>query len=144
MIKTEVFTESKRKPEKFLACISSNYLSARKIIRKTSRIANFYASSWIVIYVQTPSEEFDQINVTKQRYLLNNFKLATELGAELLKVKDRDIAERIYKTAIERDITTILIGLPSQSLYKYIFRGNVMRKMLKKLSGSKIDIIIVS
>jgi two-component system sensor histidine kinase KdpD len=144
MINTGIFTESKRKPEKFLACISSNYLTARKIIRKTSRISNFYASSWIVMYVQTPIEEFDKINVTKQRYLINNFKLATELGAELLKVKNKDVAETIHQTALERDITTVLIGLPTQNIYKYIFRGNILRKLLKKLSGSKIDIIIVS
>ncbi|MDP4267280.1 MAG: sensor protein KdpD [Bacteroidota bacterium] len=143
-ITSEVFTSDKRKPEKFLACISTNNKTAKKLIRKTARLASYYTSSWIVLYVQIPSEEYDKINLEKQRLLLNNLKLATELGAEILKVKGNNIAENIVKIAMEKDITTVLMGLPSYSFMKMITRGNILKKVLKRITGTKIDIIIVS
>jgi two-component system sensor histidine kinase KdpD len=66
----------------FMACISSNEKTAKTVIRKTARLANYYHSKWYVLYVQTPKESADKIALDKQRHLINNFKLATELGAQ--------------------------------------------------------------
>lgn len=57
----EVVKENRLKHERLLACISSNYENARKIIRKTSRLASYYGSPWFVLYVQTPPEGDDKI-----------------------------------------------------------------------------------
>jgi two-component system, OmpR family, sensor histidine kinase KdpD len=142
-IDTEIFS-TKRRPEKFLACITTNQKTAKKIIRKTSRMANYYTSSWLVLYVQTSGEAFDKIRLSDQRFLLNNLKLATELGAEVIKVKSNNIAGTIFSVAVEKQISTILVGVPSYTLKKYIFHQNTLRGLLKKLAGTKIDLIIVS
>jgi two-component system sensor histidine kinase KdpD len=143
-IESEIFSPSKQRSERFLACISSNEKNARKLIRKTSRMANFYSSQWYVIYVQTSKESFDRINLASQRHLLNNLKLATELGAEVIRKKNNDIPDTIYTTALEKQITTILVGLSAISFFKTLRRKNIIRELLKKISGTKIDIIIVS
>src|ERR1700759_1849455 len=70
--------------EHFLACISSNHEIAQRIIRKTARLASYYNSKWHVLYVQTPKESADRIPLADQRHLINNFKNATELGAEVI------------------------------------------------------------
>jgi two-component system sensor histidine kinase KdpD len=142
-IETEIFS-GKRRPEKFLACITTNQKTAKKIIRKTSRMANYYTSSWLVLYVQTSGEAFDKIRLSDQRFLMNNLKLATELGAEVLKIKSNNIAATIFSVAVEKQISTILVGVPTYSLKKYLFHQNTLRKLLKKLAGTKIDLIIVS
>jgi len=142
-IETEVFS-AKRRTEKFLACITTNQKTARKIIRKTSRMANYYTSSWLVLYVQTSGEAFDKIRLSDQRFLLNNLKLATELGGEVVKVKSNNIAETIFSIAVEKQISTILVGVPTYTFRKYLFHQNTLRKLLKKLAGTKIDLIIVS
>jgi two-component system sensor histidine kinase KdpD len=142
-IETEVFA-GKRRPEKFLACITTNQKTAKKIIRKTSRMANYYTSSWSVLYVQTSGEAFDKINLSEQRFLINNLKLATELGGDVIRVKSNNIAATIFSIAVEKQITTILVGVPSYTLKKYFFHQNTLRMLLKKLAGTKIDLIIVS
>ena len=142
-IETEIFS-GKRRPEKFLACITTNQKTARKIIRKTSRMANYYTSGWLVLYVQTSGEAFDKIRLSDQRFLMNNLKLATELGGEVVKVKSNNIAGTIFSVAVEKQISTILVGVPSYTLKKYLFHQNTLRKLLKKLAGTKIDLIIVS
>ncbi len=142
-IDTEIFA-GKRRPEKFLACITTNQKTAKKIIRKTSRMANYYTSSWIVLYVQTSGEAFDKIRLSDQRFLMNNLKLATELGAEVVKIKSNNIAGTIFSVAVEKQISTILVGVPSYTLKKYLFHENTLRRLLNKLAGTKIDLIIVS
>jgi len=142
-IDTEIFS-GKRRSEKFLACITTNQKTAKKIIRKTSRMANYYTSSWLVLYVQTPGEAFDKIRLSDQRFLLNNLKLATELGAEVVKIKSNNVAGTIFSVAVEKQISTILVGVPSYTMKKYLFHQNTLRKLLKKLAGTKIDLIIVS
>ena len=142
-IEKEIFS-GKRRPEKFLACITTNQKTARKIIRKTSRMANYYTSGWLVLYVQTSGEAFDKIRLSDQRFLMNNLKLATELGAEVVKIKSNNVAGTIFSVAVEKQISTILVGVPSYTLKKYLFHQNTLRKLLKKLAGTKIDLIIVS
>jgi two-component system sensor histidine kinase KdpD len=39
------------------------------------------------LYIETPKESSDKIALDKQRHLINNFKLATQLGAEVIKVQ---------------------------------------------------------
>jgi two-component system sensor histidine kinase KdpD len=132
------------KHERFLSCISSNEITAKNVIRKTARLANYYQSKWYVLYVQTPQESGDKIPLDKQRHLINNLKLATELGAEIIKVENSNVAKAIMEQATLRNITTICIGQPHLSLFKIILATNVFNQLLKKLSLSHIDLIILS
>ena len=143
-IENEVPRNIALKPERFLACISSNHETAKRIIRKTARLASYYNSTWMVLYVQTPNEDADRIPLATQRHLINNFKLATELGAEVINVKNDSIADAIVKTAEERTITTICIGKPHLRLWKIILSTAVFNQLLHKLSASDIDLVILS
>ncbi|MCA6440785.1 MAG: universal stress protein [Sediminibacterium sp.] len=143
-VETEVTKVHAIKHERFLACISSNDKTAKNVIRKTARLANYYNSKWYVLYVQTPKESADKIALDKQRYLINNFKLATELGAEIIKVENVKVAKAIIEQAEERSITTICIGKPHIRLLKIILATNIFNELLKKLSASNIDLIILS
>ncbi|HRP90717.1 MAG TPA: sensor protein KdpD [Edaphocola sp.] len=86
-VETEITFQNPVKREKFLACISSNEKTAKNVIRKTARLASYYNARWLVLYVQTPKESADKIALDKQRHLINNFKLATELGQKSSKLK---------------------------------------------------------
>ena len=130
--------------EKFLACISSNENTAKRVIRKTARLANYYNSKWYVLYVQLPNESVDKIALDKQRHLINNFKLATELGAEVVKVEHTKIAKAIIEQAEQKNVTTVCIGKPRMNLAKVILSTNIFKELLNKLSSSDIDLIILS
>lgn len=130
--------------EKLLACISSNDKIAKIVIRKTARLATYYNSSWYVLYVQTSKESPDKIALDKQRYLINNFKLATELGAKVIKVESNNIVDSIMEMVKQKDITTVCIGKPHFNLFKVILSTTIFNKLLKKLSSSNIDLVILS
>ncbi len=143
-IDTEVTRNNSLRSERFLACISSNEKTAKTVIRKTARLASYYQSKWYVIYVQTPDEDGNRINLAKQRHLINNFKTATELGAEVLQVKSAQVTKSILKAAEERQVTTVCIGKPHMRLWKIILQTTIFNKLLNKLSSSDIDLIILS
>lgn len=130
--------------EHLLACISSNHAMAQHIIRKTARLASYYNSKWYVLYVQTPREATDKIPLAAQRHLINNFKNATELGAEVIQVKEDNVVEAIMRMIREKEITTLCIGKPRIKLWQVILKTNLFSQLLKALSQNDVDLVILS
>jgi two-component system sensor histidine kinase KdpD len=143
-INIEVPTQVKLRPEKFMACISTNHHTAKNIIRKTARLASYYHAPWIVLYVQKTAESGDRIKLDLQRHLINNFKLATELGAEVIKFKSDEITQAISKIAKEKEVTTICIGKPHLSIFQVITRTAMFNQLLKNIEETEIDLVILS
>ena len=130
--------------EKFLACISSHEKTPRRIIRKAARLATRYNTTFIALYVQTPKESMDRIDLARQRYLLNHFKLVTELGGEVLQVQSRDILESIVKACKDKQISTVCMGSPDLRLPGAICSVLKYRRFLNNLSQANIDLIILA
>lgn len=164
-VETEVAKPQQFRHERFLACIGSNFETARKIIRKTARLANYYHSDWFVLYVQTRAEAPSKISLEKQRHLINNFQLALELGAEviqaqpenasetllsdftplkLIRTSHQNIARVITETAQEKNISTVCIGKPRFNFRRVFLKKNIIKQLLKRLSPLEIDLIILS
>jgi two-component system, OmpR family, sensor histidine kinase KdpD len=143
-IQTEIPKSIKLRPERFLACISSNAETAGVVIRKTARLASYYRSPWTVLYVQSDSESMERIKLDKQRHLIDHFKLATELGAEVIKIKSNAITKTIIDIATEKEVTTICIGKPHLNIFQVILRTAVFNGLLKNLAMKDIDLVILS
>ncbi len=143
-VETEVTVSKNVRKEKFLACISSNEKTAKNVIRKTARLANYYNSKWYLLYVQIPKESSDKIALDKQRHLINNFKLATELGAEVIKTEGKNVTRAIMEICEERKVTTVCIGKPHLTIWKIILATDTFNTLLNKLSKENIDLVILS
>jgi two-component system sensor histidine kinase KdpD len=143
-VENEVPKTQALRHEKLLACISSNDRTAKIVIRKTARLASYYNSDWYVLYVQLPKESSDKIALDKQRHLINNFKLATQLGAEVIKIESNNITDTMLKVVEQKQITTVCIGKPHFNLFKVILSTTIFNRLLNNLSLSNIDLVILS
>lgn len=143
-VENEVVTSVGVRHERFLACISSNEKTPRRIIRKAARLATRYNTSFVALYVQTPRESTDRIGLANQRYLLNHFKLVTELGGEVVQVQSPDVLGSIVDTCREKQITTVCMGSPSLSFPKSLFMILKYRKFVRDLARVNIDLIILA
>lgn len=143
-VENEVPKNTALRHEKLLACISSNDKTAKIVIRKTARLASYYNSNWFVVYDETHKESSDKIALDKQRHLINNFKLATELGAAIIKVQNPKITAAILEVVHQKSITTVCIGKPHFNLFKVILSTTIFRRLLNSLSKSNVDLIILS
>lgn len=145
--KVDYEVTAKQKPwrhEHFLACISSNHETAQNIIRKTARLASYYNSKWYVLYVQTHKESPDKIPLAAQRHLINNFKNAVDLGAEVIQKKEENVASAILGMIEEKNITTVCIGKPHFKLWQIILKTGMFNQLLKTLSNNEVDLVILS
>lgn len=128
----------------FMACVGSNGKKANNIIRKTARQAGYYNGEWYVLYVQRPQESLDKIALDNQRKLINSFKLAVELGGQVIQVKHTSIPKAIVEQAIKMNISTVCIGMPHLHWFRMILQTRPMNELLKTLKAEEIDLIILS
>ena len=139
---------ARRNDDRLLACINSNDKAAKEIIRKTSRLADRLAAAvWYVLYIQTGREAADRIGLATQRHLLNNLQLATELGAQILRVKDDDIVGAIRRVAAEKAATLLVCGITSEKgLWEQISRRGVTNDLLRAVArdGGDLDVYLVN
>lgn len=143
-VEAEIPAKTGFRHERFLACISSNEKTAKTVIRKTARLASYYNSKWFVLYVQTPAESSQKIALDKQRHLINHFKLAVQLGAEVIRVEHAQVAATIMAVAEQKGITTLCIGKPRLKLINILLRTNPLGQLLKRVSLLDMDLIILS
>lgn len=143
-VENEVATGVGLRHERFLACISSNEKTPRRIIRKAARLATRYNTSFIALYVQTPRESVDRIDLASQRHLLNHFKLVTELGGEVLQIQSNDVLGAVVKACKEKQITSVCMGSPSLKLPGAVFSVLKYRSFLDNLAQAGVDLIILA
>ncbi|MFN8346526.1 MAG: sensor protein KdpD [Spirosomataceae bacterium] len=143
-VETQLPKNAGLRPERFLACISSNHKMAKKIVRKTSRLAGYYQGKWYLLYVQTSREATDKIGLAAQRHLLNHFKLATESGGEVIRVRSNEVARTIVETARKHSITTVCIGKPHVGFWNNLTGNSLFFKLLQEVSDTDIDLVVIS
>lgn len=134
----------KYSPERFLACVSTNYAGGQRILRKTARLSTHYQAEWVVLYVQKSTEGRDKIELATQRKLLDNLRWAAEQGAEVLRRPGDDVAAVVHEVIQERKITTVVIGRPRAGWWANLTGRNYFRNLLDKLAGGDTDIVIVA
>ena len=130
--------------EKFMACISSQEKAPRRIIRKAARLATRYNTSFVALYVQTPKESMERIDLSSQRHLLNHFKLLTELGGEVVQVQSRDVLQSIVQVCKEKQISTVCMGSPFLRLPGAVCGILKYRRFLNNLAQANVDLIILA
>jgi two-component system sensor histidine kinase KdpD len=138
----------RRNDDRLLACINTNAEAAKEIIRKTSRLADrFGAAAWYVLYVQTGRESPDHIGLASQRHLINNLQLATELGAQILRVKENDVVAAIRRVAQEKSATLLVCGITREKgLWQQFSRSGITHELLTAVAGdgSEMDVYLVT
>lgn len=143
-IQSEVPGLMQARRERLMCCISTNNETAKLIIRKTARLATYYNAKWFVLYIQTPKEAADRIGLADQRHLINNFKLATQMGAEVVRVTSKVVAGGIVKAAADKQITTLCMGKPHLSLLSIILKTATFNQLLITLGKMDVDLVILS
>jgi two-component system sensor histidine kinase KdpD len=137
-------SDSKHKIERFMVCIGTDEKKAKNLIRRTCRLASYYQAEWYILYIQTPKESVNKIALDKQRYLINNFKLATELGGQVIQVQGKDVPENIVDQVLRMRITTVCIGRPYWPFLRILWAMGMFRRLMKKLEKIQVDLIILS
>jgi len=75
------------------------------------------------------------------RRLEEHAVFAEDLGAEVIRVKGRDIARTLVEVVKERQVTQIVLGQPSRSRWEEILRGSMINRLLRLDVGVDIHLV---
>ena len=129
-------------PETVMVCMASRG-SARKLLRTGSRIAGRLSTDWFAVYVETPNEELGRIKPADYAALTENIKLAEELGAKVVKLKARRVADALIDFARREGITHVIFGQSSRSRWDILLHGSVINRFLAEVKDATVHVVPV-
>ena len=127
-------------PEKVMVAIASNG-SAKKLLRIGSRIAGRLASDWYAVYVETPSEDPEHIRPQDYAALEENIRFARELGANVVKLKARRVADALIDFARIEGITHVVFGQTSRSRWDILLHGSIINRFLDEVREAAVQVV---
>jgi len=127
-------------PEKVMVCVSSRG-SAKKLLRTGSRIAGRLASDWYAVYVETPPAEPARMNPADHAALIENINLAEELGANVVKLRARRVADALIEFARREGITHVVFGQSARSRWDILLHGSVINRFLSEVRGATVQVV---
>ena len=117
--------------------VSSNP-AAQYLIARGARMAQGIGGELYVVYVDTGADDDDP---ERQRSLDANLRFAENLGAQIVRMKGRSVAEMLAEFVREKHITQVIFGHSATSgLRRYLFLLAVHRFLLK---APEVDVHIV-
>jgi two-component system sensor histidine kinase KdpD len=130
-------------PEKVMVCMASRG-SADKLLRVGSRIAGRLATDWYAVYVETPREEPGRIKPIDYAALQENIRLAEEMGAKVVKLQGRRVADALIEFARANGITHVIFGQSARSRWDILMRGSVINRFLDEVRDATVQVVPLS
>ncbi len=125
--------------ERLLVCVSAHPL-AERLVRTARRLATSLNADWFVLYVETPDRlRFSPVH---QERLQRTMRLAEDLGAHVVTIAGRSVAESVAAYARENNITKVIVGLPYRPRWQTRLTGSVVDEIIR-LSGP-VDVYVIS
>jgi len=116
--------------------------SACKLLRAGARIVGRYAfKEWYAVYVETPDEEPGRIDPKAYATLQENIRLAENLGAVVIKLKGKNVADELLRFARDNEITHVIFGQSARSRWQIIWRGSVINRFLSEVKDAAVHVI---
>ncbi|PWB80603.1 MAG: two-component system sensor histidine kinase KdbD, partial [Candidatus Methylomirabilota bacterium] len=127
--------------ERLMALVSPSPHAAQTV-RAAKRMAAALRAEWIAVYVETPAHA--RLSETDRRRVGETLRLAETLGAEAVTVSGSRVneSEEVLRYAKQRNVTKIILGKPTRSLWTRITAGSIVDALIRG-SGS-IDIYVIS
>jgi two-component system sensor histidine kinase KdpD len=127
-------------PEKVMVAIASRG-SAKRLLRIGSRIAGRLANDWYAVYVETPNEELGRIKPEDYAALQENIRFAEELGAKVVRLKSRHVADSLIEFARNEGITQVVFGQTSRSRWDILIHGSIINRFLNEVRDATVQVV---
>ena len=127
-------------PEKVMVAFASRG-SAKRLLRTGSRIAGRLASDWYAVYVETPREEPGRIKSEDGAALTENISFAKGLGARVVKLKGKCVADALIDFARREGCTHVVFGQSARSRWDVLWHGSVINRFLSEVRDATVQVV---
>jgi two-component system sensor histidine kinase KdpD len=125
--------------ERILVCIGPSPWSTR-LVRAAKRMADQLGAEWIAAYVETPAQL--RLPPEARDSVIQTMRLAEQLGAQTLTLSGATMSEAILAYARDRNVSKIVVGKPSRTLWQRILLGSIVDALVQ--GSGDIDVYVIS
>jgi len=141
-LQSDQIAKKQRASERVMVCITSASPHAETLLYRGYRMAGRLNTHWFVVNVETPHESPINIDAASQRHLIITMNKAKELGAEFVRLHDKDAVAAITDFARSHAVKHIILGRSVQPWWKHFMGRSFTFQLLKE--AHEFDVHIVS
>ncbi len=113
---------------------------AEQLVRATARLAASLKADWLAVYVETPA--LQKLSNPARDRVLKTMRLAQDLGAETATLSGTVISDVLLGYARSRNVSKLVVGKPSRSLFSRFFNPSVADLLTRDASDMDIHIVM--
>lgn len=125
--------------DRLLVCLGPSPLSL-KLVRVASRLAAGQGVPWFALTVETPG--FERLPPEKREIVSQALRLASQSGAQAVRVSGFRIGSEILTFAREHQVTRILVGKPMKARWRRLCGGSLVDHLV--WNCGELDLYVIS
>ncbi|MGB6133609.1 MAG: universal stress protein [Acidobacteriaceae bacterium] len=129
-------------PEKVMVCLSPR-VGMERLVRTGARIAGRLATNWYAVYVETPDTDHRHGDPEAFARLEEYQRMARELGARVVVLKDRKVADALIEFARKENISHIVFGQSARSRWDIFLHGSIVNRFLSEMRDTTVQVVPV-
>ncbi len=129
-------------PEKVMVCLSPR-AGMERLVRIGARIAGRLATNWYVVYVETPDSDDRHGNPEAFARLEENQRMARDLGARVIVLKDKKVADALIEFARKENISHVVFGQSARSRWDIFLHGSIVNRFLNEMRDTTVQVVPV-
>ncbi|ACO31602.1 osmosensitive K+ channel His kinase sensor domain/universal stress family protein [Acidobacterium capsulatum ATCC 51196] len=127
-------------PEKVMVCFSARTGSER-LLRVGARIAGRLATQWYAVYVERPGTSRHHDDADAQRRIEDFERMAADLGAKVVMLKKKNVADALVEFAKQENISHVVFGQSARSRFDIFLRGSVINRFLAEMRETTVQVV---
>ena len=126
---------------KIVVALSSNP-EAKKLLRVSARLAGRRNAKWFAVAVKAPDARAGDLD--HERNLQENARFARELGAQVVELRGRSVADALIAFASQEGATEIIIGTSARAWWERFWRGTIAEQLLHKAPHLALHVLPIA
>ena len=124
--------------DRILVCLSTDG-DAAALLHQGHALAQALAASWTVLHVATSGE--DRLDDTEHDRIAEALRLAERLGARVVTLTGRRIADDILAYAAESGATQLVLGHPRRVRWSALWDRSITRAVMRRARGIHLHLV---
>jgi two-component system sensor histidine kinase KdpD len=129
-------------PEKVMVCLSSRP-GMERLLRTGARIAGRLATNWFVVYVDAPDADHHHGDPEALARLEEYERMARDLGARVVVLKDKKVANALIEFARKENISHVVFGQSARTRWDILLRGSIINRFLNEMRDTTVQVVPV-
>jgi two-component system sensor histidine kinase KdpD len=129
-------------PEKVMVCLSARP-GTDKLVRVGARVAGRLATNWYAVNVARPDDDKGHGDPDAYQRLQEYQRMAKDLGAQVVTLHDKNIADALIRYAQQENISHVVFGQSVRSRWDILLRGSVLNRFLAEVRDVTVQVVPV-